>query len=299
MTDQHDVIGVIGLGQMGGAMRRTLVRGWRVVAWDMSPAALDAAITSGVMAASDPADVADRAEIIITSLPDGEAVRAVISGDRGLIQDGRGSRLVIDTSTLLPAEARSIETELSTHGVAFLDAPVSGGVKGADNGSLAIMVGGDGAGLRTSPASPRLPGQDRRPLRRGRRRSDHQVVQSTRGDGDARIIAEALALAQSSGLDPWRVREVLLGGYGASPILEIQGPRMLRRDFAPGGRARFHLKDIVAIAGLAGEAGLELPVFEAAARQFERLVDAGGGDLDNSAVITVLDAHRRVPQHED
>jgi 2-hydroxy-3-oxopropionate reductase len=105
-------------------------------------------------------------------------------------------------------------------------------------------------------------------------------------------IAEALVLAQASGLDPWRVREALLAGYGASPILEIQGPRMIEHDFAPGGKARYHLKDIAAISQLADEAGLHLPGFRAAARQFERLVEAGGGDLDNSAVITVIEGDR-------
>ena len=297
MTDRQEVIGVIGLGQMGGAMCRTLLRGgWGVVAWDMAPAALDAATSAGAESAADPADVADRARIIITSLPDGEAVRAVVRGDRGLIRGELESRLVVDTSTLLPAEARSLETELATHGVGFLDAPVSGGVKGAETGGLAIMVGGTVQDFER--AQPVLACLGRTVVHCGAvgagqiTKSCNQLVVMATHES----IAEALALAQACGLDPWRVREVLLGGYGASPILEIQGPRMLRREFTPGGKARFHLKDIAAIAELAGEAGLELPVFDAAARQFERLVDSGGGDLDNSAVITLLDTRRRLPQ---
>jgi 2-hydroxy-3-oxopropionate reductase len=88
------------------------------------------------------------------------------------------------------------------------------------------------------------------------------------------------------------MREVMLAGYASSPILEIQGPRMLRKDFIPGGKARYHLKDIATISHLASEAGIELPGFRAAATQLERLVELDGGDLDNSAVVTMIQRPR-------
>jgi 2-hydroxy-3-oxopropionate reductase len=290
VADEQGTVGLIGLGQMGGAMCRTLLRGgWRVVVWDVAPAAINAAAESGAEPALDPAGVASRAQIIITSVPDAQAVREAALGDHGIVRGDRSGRLLIDTSTLLAADARSLAADLAPHGVGFLDAPVSGGVRGAGSGELAIMVGGSVEHF--DRARPVLTCLGKAvvhcgPVGAGQiTKSCNQLVVMATHES----IAEALVLAQASGLDPWRVREALLGGYGASPILEIQGPRMLAHDFEPGGKARYHLKDIAAISELASEAGLDLPVFSAAARQFERLVDAGGGDLDNSAVITVIE----------
>lgn len=289
MTEHQRVVGIVGLGQMGGSMCGTLLReGWRVVVWDPAEPAMDGASTSGAELASNPADVASRAEIVITSVPDAQALRLAALGERGLVRAGRTGALVVDTSTMLAADARGIAADLAADGVGFLDAPVSGGVRGAESGQLAIMVGGSVADFER--AHPVLACLGKTvvhcgPVGAGQiaKACNQVVVMATH-----EAIAEALVLAEASGLDPWRVREILMAGYGASPILEIQGPRMLRRDFAPGGRARFHLKDIGAITDLATDAGLDLPVFKAAARQFERLVEAGGGDLDNSAVITMV-----------
>ena len=100
---------------------------------------------------------------------------------------------------------------------------------------------------------------------------------------------DALTLAEASGVDPWAAREVLLAGYAASPILENQGARMLRRDFEPGGRARFNLKDAATLEALADAAGVRLHVFAAAAEYIRTVVAAGGGDLDHSAVITAIE----------
>lgn len=297
MTDDRGTVGLIGLGQMGSGMCHTLLRnGWRVVAWDVAPAAIGAAVEAGAEAALDPADVASRARIIISSVPDARAVREVALGDRGIVHGDCAGRLLVDTSTLLAADARAIAAELAPHQVGFLDAPVSGGIRGAETGQLAVMVGSSDEHFNL--VEPVLTSLGKAvvhcgPVGAGQitKACNQLVVMATHES-----IAEALVLAQASGLDPWRVREVLMGGYGASTILEIQGPRMIDQDFEPGGKARFHLKDIDAISALARDASLDLPVFTAAARQFERLVDAGGGDLDHSAVITVID--RGVAPHD-
>ena len=292
VSDPQRTVGVIGLGQMGGAMCRTLLRaGWRVIVWDIAPAAVDAAAAAGAEAAAKPRELASRATIVVTSLPDADAVRSVLLGDNGYASGGPADALVIDTSTTSPSEARSLETDLAALGIAFLDAPVSGGVRGADTGQLSIMVGGSDSSLRRArPVLECIGGAIIHcgPVGAGQitKTCNQLVVMATHES-----IAEALILAETSGLDPWRVREALMGGYAASPILEIQGPRMLNRDFAPGGKARFHLKDIKTIRELARELGLHLPTFEAAAGQVERLVQAGGGDLDNSALITLIDPH--------
>jgi gluconate 5-dehydrogenase len=291
VSEHQGPVGVIGLGQMGGAMCRTLLRaGWDVVAWDLFRAAVDAAAEAGARPAADPAEVAAHACVIITSLPDVEAVRAVTLGDRGIVQapDVRGV-VVVDTSTLLPDDARLLAADLIPFGVGLLDAPVSGGVRGASTGQLAFMVGGRAEDFEI--ARPVLSSLAKAAVHCGpsgagqiTKACNQLVVMATHAS-----IAESLVLAQAAGLDPWRVREALMAGYAQGPILEIQGPRMLNHEFEPGGRARFHAKDIAAIRQLVGKGALDLPVFQAASRQFERLFAAGGADLDNSAVVTVVE----------
>ena len=283
-------VGLVGLGQMGGAMGRTLLRsGWQVVAWDVAPAALAAAVQAGAEPADGAAGVGGRAPIVLTSLPDGHVLEAVVFDAGGLADGMAPGSLLVDTSTLLPAEARRIADRLEGRRIAFLDAPVSGGVRGAEAGQLAVMVGGPTTQFERARPLLECIGNTAvlcGPTGAGQiaKACNQLVVISTHV-----AIAEALALAQASGLDAWGVREVLLAGYAASPVLEIQGPKMLRRDFLPGGKARYHLKDIATIAELAEGAGLELAGFRAAAVLMERLVESGGGDLDNSAVITVVE----------
>ena len=290
MTGAPGVVGVVGLGQMGGAMARTLQRaGWRVVAWDLFAPNVEAAARDGIEPAADPAAVAAIAPIVLTSLPDIAAVREVALGERGLAAAGRDDLLVIDTSTSSPADARALAADLAERGIDFLDAPLTGGPGGAAAGRLGVMVGGDPTVLgRARPVletvgstvvlcGPPGAGQVVKAC-------NQLIVVATLG-----AVAEALVLAEAAGVDPWSAREALLAGYAASPILEGQGGRMLRRDFAPGGKARFNLKDVAALAELSDGAGVRIPVFDAAAGHIRALVDAGGGDLDHSAIVTVIE----------
>ena len=290
MASAANPVGVIGLGQMGGAMTRTLLRAGRsVVAWDPFAAALESAVAAGAEGATCPADVASRASLVITSVPDAAAIRLLALGPGGLAEAAVADLLVIDTSTVSPAEARELSREFGQRGIGFLDAPVSGGVHGAETGSLAIMVGGTPELFARAQDLLACLGQvvvHCGPIGAGQiaKACNQLIVMATH-----EAVAEALVLAQRSGVDPWRVREALLAGYAGSPILELQAPRMLRHDFVPGGKAVYHLKDIATITQLAGEIGVELPAFEAAARQIQRLVDAGGAELDHSALVTVVE----------
>jgi 2-hydroxy-3-oxopropionate reductase len=287
-TNPHPV-GLIGLGQMGGPMTRTLLRaGWQVVVWDLAPGAAEKLGAEGAIVAADPLQVARQAPIVITSLPGIDALRTVALGDHGISHSGHDV-LLVDTSTTTPASARELAADLAPHGVAFLDAPVSGGTTGAAAGTLTIMVGGEAGNLER--ARPVLDALARLvvhcgPVGSGQvaKACNQLIVMATIG-----AVSEALVLARSAGLDPALVREALMGGYAASPILEIHGGRMLRRDFAPGGKAAYNLKDIAAIRELASGAELDLPVFEAAAEQMLRLINDGGADLDNAALITVVE----------
>lgn len=295
MSDGN-VVGLIGLGQMGGRMARRLhLAGWRVVGWDPFAPAVAAAATSGLEPAADPAAVAAAAPIVVTSLPDMVALRAVVFGRGGIASAGHSDRLIVDTTTLTPDQAREIHGELALHGIGFLDAPVSGGTAGAEMGTLGVMVGGDAGlfelarpvldaiGAKVVHCGPSGAGQVVKAI-------NQLIVVATLG-----AVGEALAIARAARVDPGLAREVMLAGYATSPVLDNGGGRMISRDFAPGGKAGYNLKDIAALAELSAAGGVRIPVFEAAAEYIRALVAAGGGDLDHAAIIDIIERRLGTP----
>jgi len=289
MIDRGATAGVVGLGIMGGAMTATLRRaGWPVVATDPAPAAMAAAARTGARTLPDAASVAAEADVVILSLPNAAVVRAVIDGPGGIAESARPGLVVVDTSTLAPADARAMGAHLADLGIGYLDTPVSGGPGGAAAGTLSVMVGGDAGDLAIARSVLETLGS--RVVHCGdigagsvAKACNQLIVVATIG-----AVAEALALAEASGVDPAAVREALLGGWAASPILDLHGARMLARDWAPGGKAAFNLKDAATLAALSGETGVRTAVFDAAAAYIAALVDGGNGDLDHSAVYTIV-----------
>lgn len=282
-------VGFLGLGAMGGPMVLTLLRqGWSVTIAPRDRVRAQVLADAGASVVADPAEMAARVDLVIACLPDTESVRDVLFGSRGLLTPGRWHGTFVDCSTLPPAASRLLAEELAARGTASLDAPVSGGPRGAEQGTLSIMVGGpadvlehvrpalEAMGSRVIHCGPSGSGQVTKAC-------NQLIVMST-----VTAVAEALRLAEHAGVDPWIVREVLLGGYAASPILELHGPRIINDDYAPGGRAVFHAKDIATIEELCARADLELPLFRAVRDQFQRLFAVPGGpDLDHSAVATL------------
>ena len=283
-------VGLIGLGNMGSAMLGPLLAaGFHVAAWDIDPARIAAAAARGAEPTADPADVSRRASVVLTSLPDGEIVREVAVGAHGLVSGMAAGLILVDLSTTSPVEARLLAEELGRYGVPFLDAPVSGGVVGAENGTLSVMVGGPADVLEQ--ARPVLAAIGSRivhcgPVGAGQiaKACNQLVVIATHA-----VVAETLVLAERIGADPARIREALLGGYASSPILEIQGEKMLRRDFAPGGKAAYHTKDIATLRHLAREGNVRLATFESAASLMEALIAGGDGELDDRAVYLAVE----------
>jgi 2-hydroxy-3-oxopropionate reductase len=285
-----NLVGLIGLGQMGGRMaKRFHIAGWRVVGWDPFAPAVAAAAADGLEPAANPGAVAAAAPIVITSLPDILALHAVAFGEGGIASAGHADRLIVDTTTLTPDQAREICSELAHRGIGFLDAPVSGGTAGADVGTLGIMVGGE-AGLfeRARPVLDVIGSKVVHcgPIGSGQvvKAVNQLIVVATLG-----AVGEALALARAARVDPGLAREVMLVGYAASPVLDNGGGRMISRDFAPGGKAAYNLKDIAALAELSAASGVRIPVFNAAAEYIKALVAAGGGDLDHAAIIDIIE----------
>ena len=212
----------------------------------------------------------------------------MVFGAHGLLAARRTDLLLVDTSTATASDARTLAADVISAGAGYLDAPVTGGPGGADAGTLGIMVGGASEDLER--ARPLLEVLGSVVVHAGgpgagqvTKAANQLIVVATLG-----AVAEALALVAAAGVDPAAARAVLTAGYADSPILRNQGRRMLAGDFAPGGKARFNLKDAAALAELSAEAGIALPVFDAAAGYIRTLVAAGGGDLDHSAIITVI-----------
>ena len=215
-------------------------------------------------------------------------MRAVLEGPAGVVAGARDGLTVVDTSTLSPADAIAVGAAMAAVGIAYLDVPVSGGPQAAADGTLSMMAGGDEAAIER--ARPVLETLGSRVVHCGgvgagsvAKACNQLIVVATIG-----AVAEALAIAEGSGVDPALVREAMLGGWAASPILRLHGERMLERDWVPGGRAAYHLKDIASLAALSSASGTATPVFDAAAAYVRALVDAGGEDLDHSAVYAIV-----------
>jgi 2-hydroxy-3-oxopropionate reductase len=284
-------VGFIGLGIMGAPMARHLLEaGFPLTVHSRSPAPVDALVSDGAVRATSPAEVAGVSDVVITMLPDTPDVEHVMLGDVGVAAGAAAGALVIDMSTIDPGPTRAIAGQLRQHGVEMLDAPVSGGERGAIDGTLSIMVGGhDGAFARAQPilqvmgknivhVGPSGAGQITKAC-------NQLVVAAT-----IESVAEALVLAERSGVDPAKVREALLGGFAGSKILEVHGQRMLDHAFEPGFRARLHRKDARIVLDAAQAAGSPIPAFQVVAAQLDRLVDeTDRGDLDHSALFTLLD----------
>jgi 2-hydroxy-3-oxopropionate reductase len=282
-------VGVVGLGVMGSQMAATLRRaGWAVTATSRSERSRAAAEAVGIRTVETPAQVAAAASVVVLSLPDAAAVHAVLDGPGGLAGAAGDGLTVVDTTTLDPSDARAIHRAVAAAGIAYLDVPVSGGPQAARDGSLSMMAGGDVAALER--VMPVLETLGSRVVHCGgvgagsvAKACNQLVVVAT-----ISAVAEALAIAEGSGVDPATVREAMLGGWAASPILQLHGERMIDRDWVPGGKARFHLKDIATLHGLSAASGVATPVFDAAAGYVHALVDAGGADLDHSAVYAIV-----------
>ncbi|MGE4056137.1 MAG: NAD(P)-dependent oxidoreductase [Vicinamibacterales bacterium] len=285
-------IGFIGLGVMGKPMAgHLLAKGHGVVVHNRSREAVDALVEAGAKAGESPADVARQSTIVITMVPDTPDVKAVVAGRDGVLDGLAPKSLVIDMSSISPVETRSLAKQIAAKGSAMLDAPVSGGEVGAKNATLSIMVGGDAASFERARPIFECMGQADRIIHVGEEPGSGQICKICNQVAIAGTLAgvsEAFALARKAGVDPARVRTALMGGLATSRILDLYGERILNGNFAPGFRTRLYQKDL----RLANEAASAYGVPMGAAALMSQLVDElmarGGGELDNSAVATVL-----------
>lgn len=287
-----ETIGFIGLGIMGKPMARNLANaGYQVVIHTLNRQTIETftAESDTFVAASTPKEVAQKAKIVITMLPNSPQVREVALGENGLIEAmGEGS-LHIDMSTIAPAAAVEVSTALAGVGAHALDAPVSGGEAGAINAALSIMVGGADADVER--AMPLFEKMGKTIVHVGASgagqtvKACNQVMVAI----NYAAMSEALVLGAKSGVDPQKILQVLGGGLANSRVMELKGQNAVQGKFAPGFRVDLHRKDLDIAMNAGKNTGTPLPVTALVQQFFEALSVAGRGGLDHSALITIYE----------
>jgi 3-hydroxyisobutyrate dehydrogenase-like beta-hydroxyacid dehydrogenase len=291
LSGQH--IGFIGLGLMGQPMARKLhAAGAAMVVHNRSPAAMLRLHALGMAQAASPAELARACDSVVLMLTDTPAVEQVIAGPGGVLETLRAGALLIDMGTTAVSVTRALAASVRERGAGYVDAPVSGGVAGAEAASLAIMAGAAEQDYRRAlPILERLGSTITHVGDVGAgqvAKAANQVIVGL----NIGALAEALALARRAGVDPARVHEAIRGGFAASRVLEVHGRRMIENDFEPGARCTTQHKDMSQALALAAQLGLELPATALNRDLYQRAMDAGFGALDHSALLRILDPER-------
>jgi 2-hydroxy-3-oxopropionate reductase len=283
-------VGFVGLGIMGRPMALNLLKaGHEVAVWARREQSMAPLLGAGAHAAKSPADAAGRSQIVVSMVGNAPDVDAVMLGSDGVAQGAKPGLIAIDMSTILPDAAREIALKLGARGIDFLDAPVSGGEVGAISGALTIMVGGSEAGFAT--AKPVFEAMGKTIVHIGPSGSGQvskAANQIVTGVG-VLMIAEMFNFVRKNGADPAKVREALMGGSGASKILENHGGRMLARNFKPGFKSWMHQKDMNIVLQTAYKLGVPLPATAAAAQMFNAMVGSNLGEEDSVAMVKLLE----------
>lgn len=246
-------------------------------------------MAAGAIRADTSSELAARVDVVITMLPDTPDVEAVLTGADGVIAGIQPGSLVIDMSTIRPSAARNLAGAFAERNVAMLDSPVSGGERGAVDGTLSIMVGGPEELFARALPILRILGENVTHVGGAGAGQIAKACNQLIVGAAIEAVGEALVLAAKAGVDPAVVREALLGGFAGSKVLEVHGRRMVEGDFAPGFRAALHRKDARIVIETADEVGAPVPSFTEVARAFDALVDAGRGDLDHAGLVTLLE----------
>lgn len=283
-------VGCIGLGIMGKAMALNILRaGYPLSVFNRSRGAADELAALGAARAASPADLAGRSDVVFTNLPDSPDVEKVVLGTGGVLEGARPGLIVVDHSTIKPAAARKIAAALLEKKVLALDAPVSGGDVGAQNGTLTIMVGGDAGALEkvmpvllaTGKTITHVGGPGAGQVAK----AANQIMVAAQ----MAAMAELLVFSRRAGVDPVKVVAAIKAGSAQCWTLDIKPPRLFQGNRNPGFKSRLQLKDLNIVLETARELCIPLPSLEAHADYFRRMVEAGMGELDNSAVVGIVE----------
>ncbi len=281
----------LGIGLMGKPMAsRLLQAGYSLTVWNRTRSKAEELLALGARVTDTAAGAVQGSDIIITMLEAGPVVAEVIAAALPGLKQGA---LVIDMSSTRQAEAEALSALLSGHGIGFIDAPVSGGVLGAEAGTLAIMAGGNSHDFERAAAVLRNMGRPTLVGAAGCGQLAKLCNQLIVG-GTLDIIAEALLLAQAGGADPAAVRNAIRGGFAESRLLEVHGQRMLERNFLPGGQVKSQAKDLDNVLLAAANAGISLPLTMQVSEHYHSLL-AMQPCADQSAIV--LELERRNAGH--
>lgn len=283
-------IGYIGLGLMGKPIARNIMKaGFPLTVHNRSRAAVDELASEGAKPAHSPREVAEASDVVFTNLPDSPDVESVVLGPEGIIEGVRPGMIFIDNSTIKPETARKIADMLAGVDVAALDAPVSGGDVGAQAGTLAIMVGGPEEAFKE--ALPIFQAMGKTITYVGESGAGQVAKACNQIMVAAQMVAmgELLLLAQKTGVDPKRVVDAIRGGAAQCWTLDVKPQRLFEGERGPGFKAHMQHKDLGIVMDTARAYGMPLPGTAVNMQLFESMLQLGMRDLDNSAVLAVLE----------
>ncbi|MEP0805244.1 MAG: NAD-binding protein [Chloroflexota bacterium] len=283
-------VGYIGLGLMGKSIARNILKaGFPLVVHNRSRAAVDELVAEGAAAAFSPREVAAQVDVVFTNLPDSPDVEQVVLGENGIIEGAHEGLIYVDNSTIKPAVARQIAERLAEKGVAALDAPVSGGDIGARDGTLTIMVGGEAAALEK--VMPVFKAMGKTVTHVGEAGAGQVAKAANQIMVAAQMVAmgELLVFAKKAGVDPRKVVDAIKGGAAQCWTLDVKPPRLFAGNRQPGFKAHMQLKDLKIVLETAREYDIPVSGTEANAALFQQMIELGMGELDNSAVVGVIE----------
>jgi 2-hydroxy-3-oxopropionate reductase len=283
-------IGYIGLGLMGKSIARNILKaGFTVVVHNRSQAAVDELVAEGAIRADSPKEVASQVDVVFTNLPDSPDVEKVVLGENGIIEGAHDGLIYIDNSTIKPATARMIAEKLSAKKMFALDAPVSGGDIGAKNGTLTIMVGGDASALEK--VMPVFQSMGKTVTHVGEAGAGQVAKAANQIMVAAQMVAmgELLVFAKKAGVDPRKVVEAIKGGAAQCWTLDVKPQRLFDGNRNPGFKAHMQLKDLKIVLDTAKEYDVPVSGTVTNTELFQQLIDSGMGELDNSAVVGVIE----------
>ena len=284
-------IGYIGLGTMGGAMAENLIKaGYNLTVYNRTVSKAERFLALGAQLAETPAEVARRSEVVFVNVSDTPDVLEVLFGENGAVEGAHPGMILVDHSTIKPSASREIYQRMREIGVDALDAPVSGGDIGAKNGTLTIMVGGDADILEK--VRPMLEVVGKKITHVGEAGAGQVAKAANQIMVAAQMVAEAelMLFAQKSGVDVAKVIEAIKSGAAQCWTLDVKPQRLLAGNRTPGFKSSLQAKDLNIVMETAREYLAIVPGAALHAQLFNAVVAAGGGDLDNSAVIEVIEA---------
>jgi len=284
-------IGYIGLGLMGKSMARNILKaGFPLVVHNRSRAAVNELVAEGAQPAFSPSEVASQVDIIFTNLPDSPDVELVALGESGVIEGAHPGLVFVDNSTIKPASARKIAKTLGQKGVDCLDAPVSGGDIGAKDGTLTIMVGGPDQALQKAMPVLKVIGRSITHV------GESGAGQITKAANQIMVAAQMVAMsellifAKKSGADPQKVVEAIRGGAAQCWTLDVKPPRLFEGNRQPGFKAYMQAKDLGIVVDTAKQYGVPIPSAGLHTQLYNAMLQMGMDNLDNSAVIGVIES---------